>query len=179
MFDLLVMPFSGSGTKDPIPDVAKLCPEGGLPMRTISTLAILAVGVVWSTVGCSQHDLMAMHAPAHANVAMPEAAAPGPQGQTLNLQGDQSAWINNDHMRGFYALSKEALGKGAPPLDAESYREKSYQIFRAFGKSMGADPDLMVDHLKDIPRQMVTIVGDDPKVLDSYDNFVVALMGPQ
>jgi hypothetical protein len=52
MFDLLVMPFSGSGTKDPIPDVAKLCPEGGLPMRTISTLAILAVGVVWSTVGC-------------------------------------------------------------------------------------------------------------------------------
>jgi hypothetical protein len=26
---------------------------------------------------------------------------------------------------------------------------------------------------------MVGIVRDDPKVLDSYDNFVVALMGPQ
>jgi len=151
-------------------------------MRTISTLAILAIGMVWSTAGCSQHDLMAMHAPAHAAVAPPEArevVAPSPQGQTLNLQGDQSAWINNDHMRGYYVLSKEMLGKGAPPLDAESYREKSYAIFRAFGKSMGGDPDTMVDHLKDIPGQMVTIVKGDPKVLDSYDNFVVALMGPQ
>lgn len=153
-------------------------------MRTVSSLAILtmAMGMVWSTAGCSQHDLMAMHAPAHAGVAPPEsgeAIAPAQQSQTLSLQGDQSAWINNDHMRGFYALSKETLGKGAPPLDAESYREKSYAIFRAFGKSMGMSPDGMVDHLKDIPGQMVGIVKDDPTVLDSYDNFVVALMGPQ
>jgi hypothetical protein len=98
---------------------------------------------------------------------------------TVQLQGDQSAWINNDHMRGFYALSKESLGKGAPPLDFAGYREKSYAIFRAFGTSMGGDPEMMVDHLKDIPGQMVDIVKDDPKVLDSYDNFVVALMGPQ
>lgn len=151
-------------------------------MRTISNLALMTIGMVWCAAGCSQQDLMAMHAPAHAGVAPPEAGdvvAPATQGQTLNLQGDQSAWINNDHMRGFYALSKEMLGKNAPPLDVESYREKSYAIFRAFGKSMGGDPDMMVDHLKDIPGQIVTIVRDDPKVLDSYDNFVVALMGPQ
>ena len=98
---------------------------------------------------------------------------------TLKMQGDQSAWINNDHMRRFYALSQEALGKSAPPLDFVSYREKSYVIFRAFGTSMGGDPEMMVDHLKDIPGQMVDIVKDDPEVLDSYDNFVVALMGPQ
>jgi hypothetical protein len=36
-----------------------------------------------------------------------------------------------------------------------------------------------VEHLKDIPRQMVGIVKDDPKVLDSYEAFTVALMGPQ
>jgi hypothetical protein len=120
-----------------------------------------------------------MHAPAHTGIAAPPETASIPQGQTLNLQGDQSAWINNDHMRGFYALSKETLGKGALPLDADRYREKSYAIFRVFAKSMGADPDLMVDHLKDIPGQMVGIVKDDPEVLDSYDNFVVALMGPQ
>ena len=147
-------------------------------MRTISTLGILAIGMAWSTAGCSQHDLMAMHAPAHVGGA-PRETASASQGQTLNLQGDQSAWINNDHMRGFYALSKETLGKGAPPLDAASYRTKSYAIFRAFGTSMGMSPDGMVDHLKDIPGQMVDIVKDDPKVLDSYDNFVVALMGPQ
>ncbi len=44
---------------------------------------------------------------------------------------------------------------------------------------MGMSPDGMVDHLKDIPRQLVSIVKDDPKVLASYDNFTVALMGPQ
>ena len=148
-------------------------------MRTISTLAILAIGTVWSAAGCSQHDLLAMHAPAHTGIAAPPETASIPQGQTLNLQGDQSAWINNDHMRGFYALSKDTLGKGAPPLDADRYREKSYAIFRVFAKSMGADPDLMVDHLKDIPGQMAGIVKDDPEVLDSYDNFVAALMGPQ
>jgi len=98
---------------------------------------------------------------------------------TVKMQGDQSAWINNDHMRGFYALSQETLGKDAPPLDFASYREKSYAIFRAFGTSVGGDPEMMVDHLKDIPGQMVDIVKDDPEVLDSYDNFVVALMGPQ
>jgi hypothetical protein len=37
----------------------------------------------------------------------------------------------------------------------------------------------MQDHLKLIPRQVVQIVKDDPKVIDSYDNFVAATFGPQ
>jgi hypothetical protein len=116
---------------------------------------------------------------AMAPAAFAQHGQPQPQAQTLQLQGDQSAWINNDHMRGFYALTKATLGAGAAPLDFDGYREKSYAIFRAFGKSMGGNPDMMVDHLKDIPRQMVGIVKDDPKVLDSYESFTVALMGPQ
>jgi hypothetical protein len=98
---------------------------------------------------------------------------------TVNVQGDQSRWIDNDYMKSFYALSVERLGKAAPKLDFDDYRDRSYAIFRAFGTSMGMSPEGMVDHLKDIPRQMVGIVKDDPKVLDNYDNFVVALMGPQ
>lgn len=105
-------------------------------------------------------------------------AQPPEQGQT-SLQGDQSAWINNAHMRGFYDLTRETLGRSAPPLDFASYRDRSYAIFRAFGVSMGMNPEGMVDHLKDIPGQMVQIVKDDPGVLDSYDAFIVALMGPQ
>lgn len=100
------------------------------------------------------------------------------QGETLNLQGDQSAWINNPHMRAYFDLTKAKLGGGVA-LDFEAYRDASYAIFRAFGTSMGMSPEGMVDHLKDIPRQMVGIVKDDPKVLGSYDAFVVALMGPQ
>ena len=44
---------------------------------------------------------------------------------------------------------------------------------------MGDGPEHMQDHLKLIPRQIVGIVKDAPKVLDSYDNFVMALMGPK
>jgi hypothetical protein len=141
--------------------------ENGM-MRTVSMAALLAAVAGFGPVALAQHGQ----------------AAPKTQERTVQLQGDQSAWINNDYMRGYFALTKETLGPtaasgGAAPLDFDDYREKSYAIFREFGKSMGGDPDMMVDHLKDIPRQMVGIVKDDPKVLDSYDNFVVALMGPQ
>lgn len=109
----------------------------------------------------------------------PAAIAQPPEHGQTSLQGDQSAWINNAHMRGFYDLTRETLGGSAPPLDFASYRDRSYAIFRAFGASMGMAPEGMVDHLKDIPAQLVEIVKDDPAVLDSYDSFIVALMGPQ
>lgn len=142
-------------------------------MRTISTLVVLAIGVMWSPLARAQHDLHAAHGQSH------QQAAPAEQGPTVSLQGDQATWINNAHMRAFFDLTKVKLGKDAGPLDFEDYRDKSYAIFRTFAVSMGAKPDAMVEHLKDIPRQMVGIVKDDPKVLGSYDSFVVALMGPQ
>jgi hypothetical protein len=100
-------------------------------------------------------------------------------GGSTSLQGDTKAWSDNAHMHAFYDLTRQTLGKGAPALDFEGYREKSYAIFRAFGVSMGMSAEGMVDHLKDIPAQLVDIVKDDPEVLDSYDNFKVALMGPE
>lgn len=100
-------------------------------------------------------------------------------GGSTSLQGDTKAWSDNAHMHAFYDLTRQTLGKGAPALDFEAYREKSYVIFRAFGVSMGMSAEGMVDHLKDIPAQLVDIVKDDPEVLDSYDNFKVALMGPE
>jgi hypothetical protein len=104
---------------------------------------------------------------------------PQQQGEAQSLQGDTSAWVNNAYMHQFYDLTVETLGKGASSVDFDAYRDKSYAIFRAFGVSMGGNPDMMVDHLKDIPRQLVGIVKDDPHVLDSYKNFTRALMGPE
>lgn len=138
----------------------------------LNSLVVIAVLAAASAPGAyAQHD-------PHGQQAAVE-AAPTSQGETVSLQGDQSAWINNAHMHGFYDLTKATLGKGAKDIDFDAYRDASYAIFRAFGTSMGMSPDGMVDHLKDIPRQLVSIVKDDPKVLDSYDNFTVAMMGPQ
>jgi len=103
------------------------------------------------------------------------------QGETITLDaqgGDYPEWFQSPHMVEFYALSVEML-RAARRVDAAAYEERCYAIFRAFAKSLGADPNGMIDHLKAIPGEMVTIVADDPKVLDSYEDFLVALRGPR
>lgn len=161
--------------KTPIPEAEKLCPQVGLNMH-LKSLVVIAILAAGSAPGaCAQHHL---HDGKAAVQAAP-ASQPALQGETVSLQGDQSVWIKSAEIHAFYDLSVASLGKNAGKVDAVAYRDKSYAIFRAFGTRMGSGPDAMVEHLKDIPQQMVGIVKDDPKVLDSYDNFVVALMGPQ
>jgi hypothetical protein len=123
---------------------------------------------------------VAVGAPLATAVAQHGSAAPETHTVTLDAQGgDYPEWFQNPHMVEFYALSVEMLRANAGRVDAAAYEQKSYAIFRAFAESLGANPDGMIDHLKAIPREMVGIVAADPKVLDSYDNFLVALRGPR
>ena len=104
---------------------------------------------------------------------------PAPAGdRTVDLQGDANSFMNNPHIRDFYALSVATLRPGAPPVDVKAYEEKSFAIFRALGASRGGSPEAMQDHLKLIPRQVIQIAKEDPTVLDSFENFKVALVGP-
>ena len=115
-----------------------------------------------------------------ASAQHPAAPTQGPQAATgANLQGDDSAWRRDQHIRAFYDLTVQAFAKGPAKLDVESYESKAYAIFRDFGPAMGMSPEAMQDHLKLIPRQVVGIVKDDPKTLDSLDNFVLAIFGPK
>ena len=100
--------------------------------------------------------------------------------RTVSLQGgaDHAVWRDNPQFRAFYALTKESFANGPAKVDFPVYQEKSFAIFREFGRAMGMAPEAMVDHLKAIPGQMLQIVADDPKVLDSYEAFIVALNGP-
>lgn len=97
-----------------------------------------------------------------------------------NMQGnDQAAWAADAHMHAFYELSKATLGHGpVGAADVDAYEQKAYAIFRDFGASRGMPPAAMQDHLKLIPRQVVQIAKDDPHVLDSYDRFWEAMVGP-
>jgi len=103
------------------------------------------------------------------------------QPQTRSLQGGdaEQAFTNDPNLHAFYDLSRAQLGKGAGALDFNDYQAKSFVLFRAMGAHMGMTPDQMQDHLKLIPGQMVQIVKEDPKVLDSYANFIAALVGPK
>lgn len=150
-------------------------------------MRIFIVAGVMLTAGACSPEMM--HGGIHHIVAPPTGPQDGSQAQpdgnaasgevTTNIQGDQAAWIANPNVRAFYDLTKDRLASSAPNLDFGDYRDKSYAIFRALGTSMGMAPEGMVDHLKDIPGQLVEIVKDDPAVLDSFGNFIEALMGPQ
>ena len=121
--------------------------------------------------------LVAGLAVAPAAIAQHGPSSPPPK--TANLQGgDTDKFMNNDYIRRFYALSVTTLrGQAHPDLDA--YEQKSYAIFREFGVYMGVGPEHMQDHLKLIPRQVAQIAKDDPHVLDSFDTFTEALVGPK
>jgi len=77
-------------------------------------------------------------------------------------------------------MTKEAFAQGPAKVDVAAYEQKSFALFRDFGKSMGVPPEHMQDHLKLIPRQVVQIVKEDPHVLRQLlQNFVDAAFGPQ
>jgi hypothetical protein len=109
----------------------------------------------------------------------PEVKAAAPS-ESANLQGnDQASWIADPHIHAFYEATVAAFAKGPAKVDVDAFEQKSFAIFREFGASRGMAPGAMQDHLKLIPRQVVQIAREDPKVLDSYGNFVAAIFGPQ
>lgn len=102
-----------------------------------------------------------------------------PQTVTKSLQGaPNSAWKNDRHLHALYDMTIAAFAKGADNVDLPAYQAVFYAIIRAKAVVAGAKPEAMVDHIKDIPTQMIGIVKNDPKVLDSLDNFAAALVGP-
>jgi len=123
----------------------------------------------------------AAHPPAtQAPAGHAPAAATSPGTTTVNIQGnDAKAWAADAHMHAFYDTTVAAFAQGPAKVDVDAYEQKSFAIFRDFGVAKGVGGPAMQEHLKLIPRQMVGIVKEDPKVLDSYENFILALMGPE
>ena len=137
-------------------------------MRPTPLFALAAFTLALSGAAQAQHPAPNPHAP-----------PPAPAGQPVDLQGDSNAFMNNPNLRAFYDLSVATLRPGAPKLDVKDYEAKSFAIFRALGVSLGGSPEAMQDHLKLIPRQVVQIVKADPHVLDSFEAFKDAMIGPR
>lgn len=97
---------------------------------------------------------------------------------TMNMQGDDSDWWSNPYNYAFYGAAVMAFAKGADEVDAAALDAAFMQIARDFALHMGADPAMMQDHLKLISGQMIEIVREDPGVVASYENMMLALRGP-
>ena len=146
---------------------------------------IAAIGLLAAMGGCepAMEHLERMHADKPHDEAQAHAPQQGSHSGdvTVDLQPGAGEWRKSPYLQQYYELTKTSFANGADKVDFASYQEKSYAIFRAFGASTGGGKraeEGMLDHLKDIPRQMVGIVKEDPSVLESYDKFWVALSGP-
>jgi hypothetical protein len=105
----------------------------------------------------------------------PQASAP----ETYNFADDASPWINDPAIHAFYQAAIDAFAHGPEQVDRAAFEARSHEIFRAFAVAHGMSPEAVENHVKAIPGEVILIVTRDPKTLDSYDNFVVALFGPQ
>ncbi|WP_293901667.1 hypothetical protein [Phenylobacterium sp.] len=111
--------------------------------------------------------------------AQPQAAPPAGS-VTRNLQGgEEDSWIRDPHIHAFYDTVVAAFAQGPAKVDVPALEARAHVIFRDFAVSRGVDPAVMEKHLALIPGQIVKIAREDPTVLDSYDNFVLALFGPK
>lgn len=104
-------------------------------------------------------------------------APPGAQ-TSMSLQGDPKYWKESPHIHQFYETTRAAFAGGPDAVDVDAYEARSKEIFAEFADAVGAGREEMLDHLKDIPRQVVGIVRENPAILDSYDAFWIALSGP-
>lgn len=135
----------------------------------VAALTLLAFGTA-----------VAAHPPVAEPAAVQARPAAAPAPATVNMQGnDGASWAKDPHIHAFYDTARAAFANGPDKVDVAAFEAKSFAIFREFGVSKGVGAAAMQDHLKLIPRQIVGIVKEDPKVLDSYDNFILALMGPE
>lgn len=148
-------------------------------------MKIAAVGLLAAASGCepAMDHLERMHGGGQHTEAQAHAPQSGqrPGDVTVDIQGGAEAWRRSPFIHEYYELTKASFANGADKVDFVTYQEKSYAIFRAFGAATGggkAAEEGMLDHLKDIPRQMVGIVKEDPSVLENYDTFWIALSGP-
>lgn len=76
-----------------------------------------------------------------------------------------------------YELTVSVFAAGAENVVLTDYADRVFELVRAsqeYGESAGA----FIEHIHDIPRQLLEIIREDSSVLASCANFSVALIGP-
>jgi hypothetical protein len=107
-------------------------------------------------------------------VAQPAAAQPP---ATISIRQNDVALCGTPFFDSLYALTVEVFSVGAAQVVEVDFREQVFALVRASAE-FGGNAEAFVEHIKDIPGQLVQIIREDGTVLDSCDNFSIALIGP-
>jgi hypothetical protein len=112
--------------------------------------------------------------------AVAEQHGPAPQQHapvTKSLQ-EHPVTAEDPRLRTFYNILVAARAKGAEKVDAGLEKEVR-EMARTFPAGHGLDARAWEDHVVDMAGQMLAIGKKDPKVFQTFENFVVGLRGPQ
>jgi hypothetical protein len=163
------LPFRSATTAIPEVESRVRSLEGSMRMTVLvaSLVAVASCDQVKNLHGGNPHAAVSPHAEQAGTT-------------TVDLQGG-SMTCDHPMVRGFYDISLKAFSNGPEKVDLPAYKEKTFAFMRISIQQEGGtaeDAEGWIDHVKDIPRQMIGIVKDDPKVLESCANFSIALSGP-
>lgn len=119
---------------------------------------------------------------AHSITMHGDGDAPAPSGAgpvTISFaQNDDFYLCNDPFWLGVYDMMREVYSIGIDNVTVELLQEKTFAFMRSWPEFTPEQAEGWVEHVKDIPGQFVTIIREDPAVLDNCDNFSVAAVGP-
>jgi len=105
-------------------------------------------------------------------------AEPGDDTVTIKLNEPGFARCGQGFFDSVYELTKNVFSVGVENVVLSDYENRMFDLIRN-SEEFKDDPEPFIDHIKAIPGQTIEIVKEDPQVLDSCENFEVAMVGPQ
>jgi len=96
---------------------------------------------------------------------------------SVSIRQNDFALCGQPFYDNLYALTVKVFADGASSVMADEYAEQVFALVRS-SEEFAVNADAFVDHIKDIPGQLVDIILEDSEVLASCANFSVALVGP-
>jgi hypothetical protein len=103
--------------------------------------------------------------------------AHGEEPVTLSIRQNDFALCTDPFYVGIYNLTVTVFAVGAENVDLANYQQQLFNFIRTSDTFSEEDREAFVEHVADIPRQLVEIIREDATVLDSCSNFSVALVG--
>ena len=138
-----------------------------------SVFGVLALAaVVLHAFPLAGHGHLAHFNPNHGN---PPAAN---ESVTIQLNEPGFARCGQPFFDSVYKLTKDIFSVGADNVVLEDYENQLFALIRD-SETFKADPEPFIEHIKAIPGQTIDIVKEDPDVLETCENFQVAMVGPQ
>ncbi|NQV70070.1 MAG: hypothetical protein HQ498_08600 [Pseudohongiella sp.] len=135
-----------------------------------TTLSCLLVAVL------STYWVHSTAIPLH-GIAKGEARSHAKDSASVSIRQNDGALCGTPFYDDLYALTVAVFAIGAENVKVSEYEQQVFALIRSAEEFEGT-ADAFVEHVKDIPRQLVEIIREDSAVLDSCSNFSVALVGP-